>query len=122
MSTMSNTRRSIALVGLALLVVGCSGSKVTTKIVCGIAALSDSHHGVGAVHDSRDATSQGCLRSAFLGAAGGSQVRYGDGGTAEYRTPAQANSHRAGWRWGYRHAIALEQVEDKAGYDRAVAE
>ena len=32
MSTMSNTRRSMALVGLALLVVvGCSGSKVTTK-------------------------------------------------------------------------------------------
>ena len=32
MSTMNNTRRSMALVGLALLVVaGCSGSKVTTK-------------------------------------------------------------------------------------------
>ena len=32
MSTMSNTRRLMALVGLAvLLVVGCSGSKVTTK-------------------------------------------------------------------------------------------
>ncbi len=32
MSTMSNTKRSMALVGLALLMVaGCSGSKVTTK-------------------------------------------------------------------------------------------
>ena len=32
MSTMSNTRRSMALVGIALLMVaGCSGSKVTTK-------------------------------------------------------------------------------------------
>lgn len=33
MSTMSNTKRSMALVGIALLMVaGCSGSKVTTKV------------------------------------------------------------------------------------------
>ena len=44
------------------------------EIVRGIAALSDSYHRVGPVHDSRDATGEGRRRSDLLGAAGGSQV------------------------------------------------
>ncbi len=114
----------MALVGLALLVVaGCSGSKVTTKIVCGIVALSDSYHRVGAVHDSCDATGEGCRRSTFSVPPG---VRRSDD-MAMAVSPnteqlPQANSHRADWRRGYRHTVAMEPVEDKAGYDRAFAE
>ncbi len=44
------------------------------EIVRGIAALSDSYHRFGTVHDSRDATGERGSRSDLLSAAGGSQV------------------------------------------------
>ena len=61
---MKQTGRSMALVGLRL----AGGSRLQWvesdhEDVRGIAALSDSHHRVGAVHDSRDATSEERNRS-----------------------------------------------------------
>ncbi len=115
------TPHALTLTVLVLAVVGCSGSKVTTKSsaelpryqIRTIALVPFTTLATPQVRDVVDQTLSappGARRSDMAIAV-----------SAEYRTASSANSHSADRRWGHRHAVTVEPVDGKAGYDSAFA-